>query len=359
MENTPINPFLELPHPAADSLSGMPLLPFDETLLTKKEREILAEAWDGDAVIDWESPHFKNGRTLTVAVHSGEPHGDDVGAVALLQTLLRDVEIRWFRSRDPQRLANADLRIDVGFGLLDHHGPRADKGHGIAAITRVYQLLLNSLGDQYPRLIWERLAEVVDRLALADVGLIDFSYAPWLNAAVLAQRSAAGWSCGGDGSDPTEDALFGRLVERMRDYMEDVFRGAVAAHNATEIAMKDIEASGSDVVVFSAESRLAPCKEILWKQDHTAWYYVSQTGKDHWVVNCTCDPKKPFSQKGSWHLFPRHFRGMNEVQLKKLIGCPDGTDVFVHADGFVAGFPTRDAAVKFAQLCCKEGGWGS
>lgn len=357
MEITPVNPFVQLPHMALDSLGGCPTLMYDPNLLTEQEKKIIIKTWKGDVAIDLESKRFERGRVIIVAVHDGEPHGDDIGLIALLRVLLRDFQIRWIRTRDSRKLATADIRADVGFGEFDHHGMRADRDHGVAAITRIYQLLLNTLGDAYPRIVWERFAEVCDRLAAADTGLIDFSYAPWINDAVAANRADPGWAAGGDGTDPTLDALFSRLVDRMTEWFEDVFRSGMAAHKATEKALEDIEKSGRDFIVFSPEARQAPCKELLWKQDHSAWYFISPAGKDHWVVNCTCDPEKPFSRKASWHLFPKRFWGMGEKELREIIDCPPGNDTFVHADGFVAGFPTLDAAIAFAKLCCEEGGW--
>lgn len=356
-ERKAINPFADLPHPAFDSINGAAhSLVYDVLLLTEVEQRLIVEAWDGDAIMSDDA--LAALEELVVAVHNGEAHGDDVGCIALMKVLLRDKIIRWIRTRRPDLLATVNLRCDVGEGLCDHHGARADREHGVAAITRVFQLLLNTLGDRYPRLVWERLAVVCDQIAAADCGLIDFSVTPWVNVAGSANRAKPGYGCGGYGHDTSEDALFDRMVTRMTEYFEDVFQSAVGAHNALEAANADIEAAGQDcVVVFSSDARLAPCKEMLHTMKHPAWYYVSPESPLDWRVLCCADPDQPFSPKGSWHLIPEKYAGLRDGDLDKATGFAKGTGIFVHKDRFIGGFKSMEDAVKFARKCAEEGGW--
>ena len=58
-----------------------------------------------------------NGReSLTVAVHAGNFHADDVFSVALLKKLCNtcDIELKVIRTRDYKKLQKADMRVDVG-----------------------------------------------------------------------------------------------------------------------------------------------------------------------------------------------------------------------------------------------------
>ncbi len=62
---------------------------------------------------------------MRVATHPGGFHADDVFAIAALRLVHGDLEV--VRSRDPEVLAAADLRVDVGgryapaTGDFDHH----------------------------------------------------------------------------------------------------------------------------------------------------------------------------------------------------------------------------------------------
>ena len=62
---------------------------------------------------------------MKVATHPGNFHADDVFAIAALELVHGPLEV--VRTRDPERQAAADLRVDVGgrsdpaAGDFDHH----------------------------------------------------------------------------------------------------------------------------------------------------------------------------------------------------------------------------------------------
>jgi uncharacterized UPF0160 family protein len=74
---------------------------------------------------------------MVIATHDGSFHADEVFAVAALGLLGEPVEV--VRTRDPDALAAADLRVDVGFrddaraGDFDHHqrGFDAARANGV------------------------------------------------------------------------------------------------------------------------------------------------------------------------------------------------------------------------------------
>lgn len=59
---------------------------------------------------------FQKRESLTVAVHAGNFHADDVFSVALLKKLCNtcDIELKVIRTRDYKKLQKADMRVDVG-----------------------------------------------------------------------------------------------------------------------------------------------------------------------------------------------------------------------------------------------------
>jgi uncharacterized UPF0160 family protein len=74
---------------------------------------------------------------MVIATHDGSFHADEVFAVAALGLLDDATEV--VRTRDPEALASADLRVDVGFrddaraGNFDHHqrGFEAARANGV------------------------------------------------------------------------------------------------------------------------------------------------------------------------------------------------------------------------------------
>ena len=71
-------------------------------------------------------------KSITVAVHDGLFHADEVFAVALLSIIF---DVKLVRSRDEERLASADMRVDVGGKYnpdtldFDHHQAGFNERH--------------------------------------------------------------------------------------------------------------------------------------------------------------------------------------------------------------------------------------
>ena len=98
-------------------------LKFNKNLLTEKEAAIITATPEGLAIFNEDVLAAR--KAIKVAVHDGMFHADELLAVTLLTEALGGVEVEILRTRNPQRLAEVDLRVDVGEGLLDHHGKQA------------------------------------------------------------------------------------------------------------------------------------------------------------------------------------------------------------------------------------------
>jgi len=308
-------------------------LPFNGDLLTSKEREVIVESWDGEAQL------IDDVASIHVAVHSGQEfHADEALALALLR-VLSGAEITWTRTRDPKVLSEADLRVDVGEGLLDHHGARAEAG--VAACTRVFALLRNSRTQ--PREVWEVLEPVVIATAAMDTGMSTVNVNPWVHAACQAARAR--------GENP--DEAFAKVVEKMTEFVVDLVEAARAAAKAKAAAEREMDELGdAPIVIFSSASRLADVKKMMWEKKRACIYFISPESESDWRVLCAADPDKPYSPFDSRRLIPEKFRGLRGVSLDEAAGTTGG--VFCHAAGFIAGFSTRSAAFQFATACLED-----
>lgn len=312
-----------------------PTLTFDPSLLTEREAQLISNNWDGSAQLK------DDVQAINVAVHNGEFHADEALAIALLR-VLSGAEIYWVRTRDPKVLADAELRIDVGEGLLDHHGKRSEQG--VAACSRVFALLFQSRSQ--PKEVWEALDPVVVATAATDTGVSgSTNINPWVHAAAMAARAR--------GENP--DEAFNKVVDKMTEFVADLVEAAQAAAKA-KFAASDaiVKAGDSKVVAFPAEARLANVKQMLWELKAPCVYYVSPEGESDWRVLCAADPELPFDPFGSRRLIPAKFRGLRGTGLD--LALPDGFigGIFCHQAGFIAGFTSREAAVQFANICLAD-----
>src|SRR3954451_11674953 len=109
---------------------------------------------------------------MRVATHPGNFHADDVFAVAVLELAAGEVDV--VRTRDPEAIAGADARIDVGgrddpaAGDFDHHqkGGAGARPNGIryasfGLVWRRYGVQLAG-GAEEAASIDERLVQGVD-----------------------------------------------------------------------------------------------------------------------------------------------------------------------------------------------------
>lgn len=314
-------------------------LTFDSALLRGKEAEIIEEGWDGCAVLSLE----KLPETILVAVHNGQHHGDEVFAAAILQEFFLSLlgkGVEFLQTRDPKEWAKAHLVVDVGEGLLDHHGSRAEDG--VAACTRVMQLLYQTFaGPNVPERFWDILDDLQKRVAAVDTGVSEESPFPWLSTAVRASQILE-----------LEVESFSNLVKRVRVELEEKLLVEITTLRAQEAIDKAI-ATQNDVVVFPAECRWGECKKTMWKRKHPCVFYVSPESPDDWRVLCAADPTATeFSNFSSRKLIPEKFRGLRGEDLSAKTNIPGG--IFCHAAGFIAGFKTREGAEAFARLCLKN-----
>lgn len=311
-------------------------LPYNGDLLTAKEKAIIVENWDGEAQL------IDDVHDLHVGVHGGiEFHADEALGLALLR-VLSGAKVTWVRTRDQKVLDEVDLRVDVGEGLLDHHGSRAEAG--VAACSRVFALLRNSRTQ--PREVWEALAPLVEATAATDTGVKGSANVnPWVHAAAMAARARG----------ESADDAFARVVDTMTVFVADLVEAAQAAAKAKAAAEREMDERGdAPIVVFSAASRLADVKKMMWEKKRSCIYFISPESDSDWRVLCAADPEKPYSPFDSRRLIPEKFRGLRGTGIDLAMGGDFVGGIFVHAAGFIAGFTTKNAAFRFAQACLAD-----
>lgn len=313
-------------------------LEFSSELLNAAEKYFIGDNGEGLSVIqDW-------AQIPTIAVHNGPFHADEALAVGLLRIFWAgpNEQVRVVRTRDP-KVMEFCLRVDVGEGLLDHHGQRAEAG--TAACTRVWQLLCQTPGLVEPHQK-EALDDLVNTVAAWDTGdnsvpnplsyVADFSHA----ANILGRL----------------DEAFEDVCNMVQEHIGSIVTAADAAATAkaaAEDVIKEASAAGARTVTFPAKARWANVKQMLWeKKDSRVMFYVSPEGPEDWRILCAAHPDAgEYSPFSSWELIPEKFRGLRGETLSEAAGIPGG--IFCHAAGFIAGFKTREGAEAFAHLCAQ------
>lgn len=275
---------------------------------------------------------------LSIATHDGPFHADDVMAVALLRTFV-DPAATVARTRDPARLAAADVVVDVGGawdpdrGRFDHHqaeytGPFSSAGMVLDWLVRAGRVPAR-LGEGLRTGLMTYLDDVDNgRVApRPDV--------PCFPRIVEALNHPAG-----------DHAAFDAQFEVAAAFAGAWLRGLVAEHDKLVRAEQVVCAAMDDAVARG--SRVLVLEEYLpWKGPYFAHdgathptEFVLHPGTDgSWRVVAIPPRPNDFGQKRP---FPAAWAGLTDAALEAVTGVPGS--VFCHKNRFIAVFKTRDGA---------------
>src|SRR3954454_6330254 len=283
---------------------------------------------------------------MIVASHPGNFHADDVFAVAVLELVHGPLEV--VRTRDAERQAAADLRVDVGgrsdpsTGDFDHH-QKGGAGEGANRIRFAsFGLVWREHGEalagspEGAAAIDERIVCGVDA---NDIGqtlvepLID-DVRPMSVSGVIAALNPA-WD---EALTPAEeDDRFAQAVALARGMLERELAGAAAFARARDLVAAAIRRA-EDPRVIELDSNM-PWREAVVTSAPEALFVVYPKS-DGWGSQAV--PREVGSFENRLR-FPADWRGRSGADLAAATGVEDA--VFCHAAGFYASAGSREGIV--------------
>lgn len=275
---------------------------------------------------------------MLVATHSGPFHCDDVFAGALLRTFL-DPELRFVRTRDLSRIAEAELAIDVGGeydpvrGRFDHHqraytGSLSSAGMVLAWLTGE-QRIDPALADKL-RVEWVEYIDAVDigqRKPSEDVPCLPTVIGALCEQATSSEEFDAGYE---QAVQLCSAVLQGLALAQRRS---DEARAAVAA------AMERAVSEGSRVLRFDRAYKWKRAYFELGGAEHPTDYALLPDG-ERWQLIAIPPSHGSFENKRS---LPAAWAGLVDEELSAVVGVEGAR--FCHKNLFIAVFATRAAAV--------------
>ncbi len=277
---------------------------------------------------------------MLVATHSGPFHADDVLSWSLLSVFCDD-ELSLLRTRDPDKLAQADIVFDVGGQFdpermrFDHHqqsytGPLSSAG-----------MVLDWLQSQ------GRLSdELADTLRAKLVGYVDDvdngrtapkAGVPCFPSIVEAMNASAH-------SMAEFDAQFieaGKLTVAYVQGMVDEHQGIVSARRIVTGAMDVAVARGSRVIELDAYHKWKPVYFDNGGETHPTDYVLFPSNDGTWRLVAIPPKLGDFGQKRS---LPAEWAGLSGEALTAVTGVAGS--MFCHKNRFIAVFETLESARK-------------
>ena len=293
---------------------------------------------------------------MLIATHSGSFHADEVFAIAALTLLDGSVEV--VRTRDAEAVANADLRIDVGFrddpgtGDFDHHqrdfAAARDNGVRYASFGLVWREFGPQICDGDAEVADGVDATLVQPVDANDTGqaltrsLIDGVRPMTVNAII-------------GGFNPRWDETLTPEAERERfDAAVDLAKGILAREVASAASGRRAERIVRDAIAAAADPRVvelpinAPWKQVLVPEAPDAWFviYPKRQGFGLEAV-----PRELGSFENRRDL-PAAWGGLEGPDLVAATGVPDA--VFCHAKRFLAVAGSREGIGRLAELALAD-----
>lgn len=285
----------------------------------------------------------------TIATHNGNFHADDVFSVAALKSILPPFTL--IRTRDLERIAQADIVIDVG-GEYDPDAGRFDHHQRGGAGQRENGIPYSSFG-----LIWQKyglevcdgnqeVANSVDAGLVSTIDAIDCGHVEGIYEGISLSQTISMFN-------PTwqEDSHFDTCFDEAVEFAERVLTRFIASANggisAKTIVAKAInEAADPRVIVLE---KYTPWKRTVHDLSEVALYmiYPSETGQ--WRIQTV--PVEPGSFEDKRPL-PKLWAGLSDKELQEVTGIDDA--MFCHNGLFIAGAESFESVMKMATMALQD-----
>lgn len=293
---------------------------------------------------------------MKVATHPGSFHADDVFAVATLRLAFGD-DFEVIRTRDPEELERADMRVDVGMrydpesGDFDHHqaGRAGARDNGILYAS--FGLVWREYG---PRICqgWRELAERVDRTLVQGIDALDNGQTiarPLLEDGAREMNMAGligGFNPAWDDDETSEDEAFASAVEFARGILEREIASARAVLRAEKAVRQALRERDDERLLFL--DRSMPWQRVIAEEAPEVLFVICPKAGD-WCAQAVPRHQGEFDSKIS---FPKRWGGMRDEELQQASGVADA--VFCHPAHFFACARSREGVLELVRKAIAE-----
>ncbi len=288
------------------------------------------------------------GMPKTILTHDGGFHADDVFAVATL--LLLDADAAIVRTREKDRIAKADIVVDVG-DVYDEAQNRFDHHQTCGAGLRKDTVPYAAFG-----LVWKKFGET-----LCGDSEIAFRVEETLVVPVDANDNGVSLAL------PTTQSLFPYEISDAIHAFVPTWREEGASYDssfseAVSFAKKLLlrEIKRAEAVVYGGRAveeiyRSTLDKRLVVLPDDYSWkntlahfpepFFCVHPKNGGWRLSAVRDNPRLFVNRKD---LPKKWAGLRDAELTRITGVPDA--VFCHRNRFMAAARSKEGALALAKL---------
>ncbi len=284
---------------------------------------------------------------LTIAVHDGVFHADDVFACAIIKMVHNTITV--IRSRDDNEIEGADFRIDVG-GKYDPHTGDFDHHMTEGAGERKNGIPYASCG-----LVWKDLGiklaktkyrwEYIDRKIIQSIDAIDCGYSVEDTKPEIIHYNISDMI---DAYNPVwfeetfdHDTAFHQAVNHAETILKNELKRAEGFELAKDLVYEAIDnAVNPHYIVLE---KYCPWQHIVINETDIMFVIFPSTTGD-WRVRAVPRFLGSFESRKS---LPKTWAGKRNEELSEITGVADAT--FCHPARFIAGAQSKSGALKLVE----------
>lgn len=287
-----------------------------------------------------------------VAVHNRNFHADDVFAIAILRLVYPKVKV--IRTRDEDKLKQADARVDVGLKYnadnldFDHHqkGGAGERENGVPYASA--GLIWKHYGKKL--VSSQEIFEVIDKKIIQfidanDSGLNthEVKNISLYTVAEFIRGLNPPWS---NQSEKLFDPYFEEAVSIVTKLLEREIESAEGVAKVRRILKEKISKNKKEYLLLD---EFLPWKEVLVNESNLKFIVYHDPIEKHWVVRAIPVSLDSFTNRKD---LPKAWAGLSNEELERVSGVKGAK--FCHNMLFTALAYSKEASIKMVELALKN-----
>ena len=286
-------------------------------------------------------------KKITIAVHDGMFHADDVFATAILKKIYPNLKV--IRTRDKDILEKVDMRVDVGgkysarSGNFDHHqegSPNREGGLPYSSCGLIWKhfgrKIVNS--DEAFSHIDKKLIEFIDA-SDNGVGFSNDTVRVYSIASVVSSFNQI-WN-----EKKSEKKCFDEAVKLVSKILDREIEKANSISDGNKIVKEALKKAEKHFVVLPK----AGLPKDLILADKNMKFTIFPSDRGDWIASAVSVEEKGFERR---HYFPKAWAGLIDEDLEKVSGIMGAE--FCHKHRFISTAKTKEAVIEMVKKALKK-----
>ncbi|RZI44404.1 MYG1 family protein [Herbaspirillum sp. HC18] len=311
---------------------------------------------------------------MIIATHSGKFHADDVFAVAVLDIVFPGCEL--VRTRDPERIRDADFAVDVGgiwdaqAGRFDHHqkgfaearqsgviyasAGLAWKTHGARCVARLAERHSGrALSETDARQIAYAIdADLVQYLDMSDTGAAKNAPGGYGLSAVISGFNTTWLEEQQAGSADAAEAIRLRQFRQATAFMSDILANQVKYRVGSLLALEQVRSAQAleEGRLLYLENTALPWTSVVRNEMPKVLFVIGYSlADDRYMLHTVPASPDTFESRAD---LPAAWAGLQGEELAAVTGVADA--VFCHNNLFIAAARSFDGALAMARQALRQ-----